>query len=73
LPPQFEPTAIPVEAIATESLPYFEEEAKKRQSTSTGGTSPQLVELVPQGDNGIKSRDQAGAAVMTLAANKDDL
>jgi hypothetical protein len=38
-----------------------------------GANQHSPVELVPQGDNGIKSRDQAGAAVMTLAANKDDL
>jgi len=44
-------------------LPHFEEEAKKRQSTSTGGNAPQLVELVPQANDGIKSRDQAGELV----------
>ncbi len=36
--------------------------AKVRQSTSTGGATPQLVEKIPQADSG-KARDKAAAAV----------
>ncbi len=38
------------------------DEAKKRQATSTGGTTPQLVENLPQAEKG-KARDQAAALV----------
>ena len=37
----------------------IEAEARKRQSTSTGGVQPQLVEKLPQADSG-KSRDKLG-------------
>lgn len=37
------------------------------------GRPKEGVELVPQVNDGIKSRDQAGAAPSTLAANKNDL
>lgn len=35
--------------------------ARSRQSTSTGGASPQLVEKFPQADDGKKARDELGA------------
>jgi len=53
-------TASQKAAIATESLPYFEEEAKKRQIRKSDNS---VVELVPQQNDGIKSRDQAGELV----------
>jgi hypothetical protein len=48
-------------AFATEGLPYFAEEAKKRMEQGANQHSP--VELVPHPSNGIKSRDQAGELV----------
>lgn len=41
---------------------YEAQKAKKRQATSTGGNSPQLVENLPQADNG-KVRDKMGAMI----------
>ena len=45
--------------IALDVLPLLEEEAKKRQATSTGGFEPQLVAKMPQGGTG-KAREKAG-------------
>jgi N6-adenosine-specific RNA methylase IME4 len=39
-------------AVAVELLPHLEAEARKRQSTSTGGTTPQLTEKIPEGEEG---------------------
>ncbi|PLW80741.1 hypothetical protein C0585_00900, partial [Candidatus Woesearchaeota archaeon] len=44
--------------IAQEVMPMLEEEAKKRQATSTGGNKPQLVEKIPKA--GERSSVQAG-------------
>ena len=41
---------------------YEAQKAKKRQATSTGGTTPQLVENLPQAGNG-KVRDKMGAMI----------
>lgn len=46
------------DAIAAEALPHFEEEAKKRQ-----GARSDIVEKMPQSENGKKSRDQAAHQV----------
>ena len=45
--------------IGVDALPLFEEEAKKRQGTSTGGTNPQLTPLMEEGVKG-ESTEQAG-------------
>jgi len=45
--------------ISVDALPLFEEEAKKRQGTSTGGTNPQLTPLMEEGVKG-ESTEQAG-------------
>jgi len=45
--------------VATDSLPYFEEEAKKRQVRKPES----VVEKIPQQNEGTKSRDQAAQAV----------
>lgn len=47
--------------VAVDALPLYEAEAKKRQATSTGGPTPQLVERLPQADERRKARDEAGA------------
>lgn len=46
-------------AIAIDAERLLASEARKRQSTSTGGASPQLVEKMPQAAKG-KARDKAG-------------
>jgi hypothetical protein len=48
--------------IGAEAEPLFAAEAKKRQATSTGGRTPQLVANSPQADK-RKSRDKAAAVV----------
>jgi ParB-like chromosome segregation protein Spo0J len=50
-------------AVALESLPHFEEEAKKRYDANVGRPSKESVELVPPISDGHKSRDQAGELV----------
>jgi hypothetical protein len=44
----------------------FEEEARKRQATSTGGASPELVTKRPQAG---KARDEAAALMKVGAAS----
>ena len=44
--------------VSLNLLPYLEAQAKERQATSTGGSNPQLVEIVPQAEQG-KAREQA--------------
>ena len=44
--------------VSLDLLPYLEAQAKERQATSTGGSNPQLVEIVPQAEQG-KAREQA--------------
>ncbi|MCP5524926.1 MAG: ParB N-terminal domain-containing protein [Verrucomicrobiales bacterium] len=46
-------------AVAVDVLPLLEAEARKRQATSTGGSTPQLVGLIPEAEKG-RARDQAG-------------
>jgi hypothetical protein len=46
-------------AIALEVEKLLAAEARRRQSTSSGGESPQLVEKLPQADKG-KAREKAG-------------
>ena len=54
-------------AIAAEVLPMFQDEARKRQATSTGGANPQLVVKRSQaGTTFRKSRDEA-AAMMNVS------
>ncbi|MBU2321759.1 MAG: hypothetical protein KJ884_02245 [Gammaproteobacteria bacterium] len=48
-------------ALAVEIEPFFAEEARKRQATSTGGRNPQLVVHVPLAEP--RSRDQAASLV----------
>jgi hypothetical protein len=47
--------------VATESLPHYEAEAKKRQKGGQGGVL--LVAGLPQASEHSKARDQAAAAV----------
>ena len=53
-------------AIALEAEKLLASEARKRQSTSTGGESPQLVEKLPQAAKG-KARDKAGKLLKSAA------
>ena len=46
-------------AVGVDIEPFFAEEARKRQATSTGGAKPQLVANLPQA--GSKARDQVAA------------
>ena len=48
--------------VGARVLPMFEERAKERQATSTGGSDPQLVANLPQAAP-AKARDQAAALV----------
>ncbi len=45
-------------AIAVDALPMFEQEAKKRLATSTGGNAPRPTEKIPEADQG-ESREHA--------------
>ncbi len=47
--------------VARKSRSFFTARAKERQATSTGGDNPQLVELIPQAEQG-KARDELGEA-----------
>ena len=55
-------TASQKAAIAAELLPHYEEEAKERLKTSTGGSEPRPVAKLPQAENG-KAREKAAEAV----------
>jgi hypothetical protein len=39
-------------ALALDLLPHLEQQARERQSTSSGGSKPQLVERIPHPDDG---------------------
>lgn len=55
-------TASQLATVATESLPHYEAEAKKRQRASGGDTRAVMARL-PEPLSGIVARDQAAAAV----------
>jgi len=55
-------TASQLATVATESLPHYEAEAKKRRS-SNGGDKTAEVAIVPPAVEKAKARDQADAAV----------
>jgi hypothetical protein len=44
-------------------MPFYTAEAKARQATSTGGTHPQLVEVIPQAADAGRARDHAAKRV----------
>jgi len=49
--------------LAVDLLLFYEQEAKERQATSTGGASSQLMEKIPEAARG-ESRDRAAKHVL---------
>jgi N6-adenosine-specific RNA methylase IME4/ParB-like chromosome segregation protein Spo0J len=64
-------TSSQLAVVSLNLLPYLEAQAKERQATSTGGSNPQLVEIVPQAEQG-KAREQAAERTGTNARYVSD-
>gem|GEM_PF-3683475 len=49
--------------VGAQTMMFLEDEAKERQATSTGGTSPQLVVNLPEAVDKGRSREKAAELV----------